>query len=321
MLLKYDPIPKLLVSGNSAIQFFYERDLLGIDPPDGLLLRQMDEPLRILHRQRESGGWQYLGVRARTASNEDYNQIETFRNIGILVEKYAFDRSSPALEAAAEFLFQRQTDEGDFRGIYGTQYSPNYSAAIMELLIKAGYSIDPRINIGFEWLLSIRQDDGGWAIPIRTRMKRFEPGLFSAETFQPDRTKPYSQLATGMVLRAFAAHPTYSSSQESRAAGELLAKRILQPDQYPDRKGVSYWTSFSFPFWFTDLLSALDSLTLIGIGAEHPGVKRGLDWLIDSQMTDGGWQLKMLRDKDPALAYWLQLAICRIFQRLEKSVG
>ena len=46
------------------------------------------------------------------------------------------------LEKAAEFLFQRQTTEGDFRGIYGTQYSPNYSAAIMELLIKSGYSDD-----------------------------------------------------------------------------------------------------------------------------------------------------------------------------------
>jgi hypothetical protein len=36
------------------------------------------------------------------------------------------------------------------------QYTPNYSAAIMELLIKAGYSTDVRTEKGFQWLLSIR---------------------------------------------------------------------------------------------------------------------------------------------------------------------
>ena len=51
------------------------------------------------------------------------------------------------------------------------QYSTTYSPAIMELLIKAGYDNDPRILKGFDWLLSIRQDDGGWALPFRTMGK------------------------------------------------------------------------------------------------------------------------------------------------------
>ena len=85
-----------------------------------------------------NGAWQYPGggIAGHRAS-EDYDQLETFRNLGILVEKYGFDRRHPAIQAAAEYLFSKQTTEGDLRGIYGNQYSPNYSAAMMELLIKA----------------------------------------------------------------------------------------------------------------------------------------------------------------------------------------
>jgi hypothetical protein len=89
-------------------------------------------------------------------SQQNYNQIETYRIIGELVEKYSFNKSNNALLKAADFLFRFQTQEGDFRGIYGNQYSPNYSAAIMELLIKSGYENDPRIEKGFRWLLSSR---------------------------------------------------------------------------------------------------------------------------------------------------------------------
>jgi hypothetical protein len=64
------------------------------------------------------------------------------------------------MRQAAEYLFSHQTNEGDFRGIYGTQYSPNYSAAIMEFLIKAGYARDERIAQGFQWLLHIRSVTG-----------------------------------------------------------------------------------------------------------------------------------------------------------------
>ena len=106
----------------------------------------------------------------------------------------------------------RSTEEGDFRGIYGMQYTPNYSAAIMELLIKAGYSTDVRTEKGFQWLLSIRQKDGGWAIPLRAVGKKFDLETMQSELIQPDKTKPFSHLVTGIVLRAFTAHPEYRKS-------------------------------------------------------------------------------------------------------------
>ncbi len=71
---------------------------------------------------------------------------------------------------------------------------------------------------------------------------------------QPDRTKPFSHLVTGVVLRAFAAHPKYRQLDEAKAAGNLLASRFFKKDAYPDRGTAAFWTKFSFPFWFTDIL-------------------------------------------------------------------
>ena len=275
--------------------------------------------MRLVGRQRADGSWKYPGGgKAHLRSAEDYDQIETFRILGFLVEKYGLNRGHPAIGRAADFLFSRQTEEGDFRGIYGRQYSPNYSAAIMELLIKAGYGDDERIEGGFRWLLSMRQGDGGWAIPLRTAMRdrgTLLQALRNPVPIQPDRSKPFCHCMTGVVLRAFAAHERYRKSGEAKAAGELLESRFFRPDGYPDRRAASFWTKFSFPFWFTDLLSALDSLSLLGFSSDDPEIREALGWFLDRQREDGAWSLTLLRTKDKELPSWIGLAICRVLKR------
>jgi hypothetical protein len=44
---------------------------------------------------------------------------------------------------------------------------------ISELLIKADYVDHIRVVKSLEWLLQMRQDDGGWAIPLRTVNVKF----------------------------------------------------------------------------------------------------------------------------------------------------
>lgn len=95
------------------------------------------------HGNRGSG-------KVQVSSKENYAQLETYRILGQLVENYGFSKKHPAIGKAAEFLFRFQTDEGDFRGIYGNQYTPIYTAAIMELLINAGYDNNSRIEKGFQ---------------------------------------------------------------------------------------------------------------------------------------------------------------------------
>lgn len=312
---KYDPIPPLLASEDRAIVLFAERDLLdkAVHVEN---LWQLPEVIKIVRRQKPDGCWVYPGGKENVRSAENYNQLETYRNIGVLVEEYGLTKKHPAIQKAAEYLFSFQTRESDFRGIYGDQYTPNYSAGITELLIKAGYENDNRIQRVFEWLLSLRQTDGGWAIPLRTQNCNLDVITGHTRTIEPDRSRPFSHMVTGVVLRAFAAHPAHRKSKEAELAGRLLASNLFKADNYTDRAAPSFWLGFTFPFWFTDLISALDSLSLLGFSKNEPQIAKALHWFIDNQQRTGMWELKILkgRNKD-VLQLWLALAICRIFKR------
>lgn len=312
---RYNPISPLLESGIRAIVLSSERDLLG-KVSDVENLWQLPEVQKILRRQKQNGCWAYPAGKAQVRSQENYNQIETYRNLAFLVEEYGLNNRHPAIQRAAEYLFSFQTRAGDIRGIYGDQYSPNYSAAITELLIKAGYENDARIQKVFKWLLSVRQIDGGWAIPLRTKNYNLDIIAGYAKTIEPDVSRPFSHMVTGVVLRAFAAHSTYRRSKEAQGAGQLLVSNLFKADNYIDRGAPSFWLGFSFPFWFTDLISALDSISLLGFSKDEPQVDNALQWFIGNQQETGIWKLKILRGRNKdILQLWLALAICRIFER------
>lgn len=316
--LKYNPITPLLECRNVAVLTFVRRDLLdkAVSVED---LWQLAEPQKILKKQKPNGSWIYPSAKDSIRTQENYNQIETYRNLGILVEEFGFNKKHPAIAKAAKYLFSFQSSEGDFRGIYGNQYSPNYSAGIAELLIKAGYGSDAHIETMFGWLLSIRQEDAGWAIPFRTQYCNIDVISEQLETIEPDKSRPFSHMATGVVLRAFAAHPKYRKSKEAHQAGKLLLSSAFKKDHYPDRAGDEYWLRFSFPFWFTDLISALDTLSFLGFSAQEPKIEKALQWFRNNQQKTGLWQLKILKGKNKdILELWLALAVCRIFKRFYK---
>ena len=316
--LKFDPLPPLFSSGDEALCYFTRRDLLDEKVESVESLWHLREVERLLDKQLDDGAWKYPGSgKEHLRAAEDYNQLETFRSVGQLVEKYGLNKKHPAIKRAADYLFSRQTKEGDFRGIYGNQYTPNYSAAIMELLIKAGYDKALHIKRGFRWLVSIRQHDGGWAIPISTVRAKWNVQTLGGDRISPDLSRPFSHMVTGVVLRAFAAHEEYSQSKEAIAAGKLLASRFFKKDTYPGRQTADFWTRFSYPFWFTDLLSALDSLSLMGFASDDPQIEKALEWFIAQQQENGVWQLSLLRrGTDQDLGLWVSLAICRVFKRL-----
>ena len=310
-ILQYDPVTPLVTAGNDALTFFARRDLLDEDPGPVESLWTLPDVQKLLRKQRDNGSWRYPGGKEDIRSPENYDQLETFRQLGFLVEYYGMTRAHPAIQNAANFLFGFQTEEGDFRGIYGTQYTPNYSGAIMELLIKAGYGDDLRVEKGFAWLLSIRQHSGGWAIPLQTVGAKLDRPVIHAETLAPDLEKPSSHMVTGCVLRAFAAHDRYRKSEAAQQAGAYLVTRLFKRGEYPGRQTVDFWTKVTYPFWFTDILSALDSLFWLGFTCEHPKIQEGLDWLLDHQREDGLWEVKRLRSDIP----WVNLAISRVLKR------
>ena len=104
---------------------------------------------------------------------------------------------------------------------------PYYVGAILEILIKAGYVKDERIEKGMRWLLSMRQDDGGWIIPLMMYKAKDYYRFFDKPPIPPEKKLSFSHMATGMVIRPFAAHPSFKKLPEALQVGNLLKSRFF----------------------------------------------------------------------------------------------
>lgn len=324
--LRFDPIPPLLSSGNRVVEYFARRDLLEEKAASIDTIWRLPEAQKILHKQLADGSWPHPKDGKSGAQN--YRLIETWRQFRLLVDMYGFTRENPQAEKAAEFIFSCQSEDGDIRGFLANQYATYYTGALLSLLIKAGYTDDPRVQRGFDWLLSMRQNDGAWSVALITHKltrkqildltTRFFPPL------QPDRAKPFSHNATGMVLRAFAAHPEHRRTAAARKAAEMLASRFFQPDAYTSYHAASYWVKFQFPYWWNHLVAAMDSVTLCGLTDRNDDVRKAAAWFVDHQEKSGLWKTSYVRQgkayRESAamtgMKPWIGLSVCRIFKRL-----
>lgn len=324
--LKVDPLPALLSREDTALRYYVRRDLLEEDPGPVERLWELPAVQKMLRKQLPDGSWPRQGENQHPAIR--YGLIETWRWLRILVEQYGLSRQHLAAERAAEFIFSCQSEEGDFRGILANQYATYYTGAILALLVEAGYADDPRAESAFQWLLRMRQTDGGWSIPMIThkldRATQYRLSSEFAAPLQPDRSKPFSHNATGMILRAFAAHPRYRGCEAARTAAGLLKSRFFQPDAYTSYQAASYWLRFEYPFWWNNLVAALDSIVRIGVDQQDKQIRRALDWLVAHQEEDGLWKVSYARadeaEKDNlktrGMKPWISLAICRVMKRL-----
>ena len=325
--LEFDPTPILLSSGNEAIVYFTKRDLLEQEVAPINNMWQLPEVQKILRNQQPDGSWRYTGKKTMSYPKHHYPLLQTWKTFRVLVKQYEFTKKHDATRKAAEFLFSCQTEQGDIRGMLANQYATYYAGAILALLIRAGYEDDPRVEKGFRWLISMRQNDGGWTVPILThkfdRQTKYKLTSEYAEPVEPDRSKPFSHNSTDMVLRAFAAHRKYRKCKEARKAADLLKSRFFQPDVYTSYKAASYWVRFLF--WWPNLVTSLDSLSLMGYSKDDPDIRKALNWLVENQLSDGLWKITyventkegayMKNEKTRERQLWLALTVARIFKR------
>ena len=322
-VLHIDPLPTLLAWDDPALSYFVQRDLLEEAVPPIESLWDLPQAKTLAKQQQADGSWPYPGKMYDPVSNINYDLLETYRMLRLLVEMYGFHQGHPALQKAAEYIFHLQTEEGDVRGILGNQYMPYYFGAILTLLVKAGYSHDPRSLRGLEWLLSVRQNDGGWLIPVQAvPAKQKTNQLWHGNARPRDPVRPSSHPATDMVLRAFAAHPDFRSHPDVLAAARLLKSRLFQADKYNDRKGAQYWLKFQFPFWWHSLVATLDSLSWLGFDRYDNDIARSLLWFTENQAENGLWETGYGSGERAAEnRYWVGLAICRVLKQYFRQEG
>ena len=318
--LRHDPVPALLAAENKAIVYFTRRVLMGEKSEPVQTIWELPEPQKLLKKQQADGSWK------GTVKNKDiyppshYDLIETFKNFRVLVEEYAFTKAHPAVSKAVEFLFGFQTKDGDIRGFIGNQYAPYYTGYLVSMIIMAGYKDDPRVEKALNWLLSIRQLDGGWTIPMLTHKldKETQNKITTqfAEPLQTDRSQPFSHNWTDMALRALVVHPVYRKFQGVVAAGRLLKSSFFKADNYGSYHAADYWTRFTF--WWPNLLTALESMRPLRFSATDPDIKKALDWFIENQQPDGLWKIeqdKEIKENQKEAQLWLSLRICRMLKK------
>lgn len=324
--LRYDPVSILLSTPEEILKYFVGRDILDEEIQPIYFIWDQPEVGKILKKQLDDGSFKYSGKRTVLYPEYHYELVQTWKQFRLLIDKYEMTKEHPSIKKSAEYLFSCQTKLGDFRGFIGNQYATYYTGVVLSLLIKAGYEDDPRVHKGLKWLISMRQNDGGWIIPLQTANINLNDTIQItsqfAEPIEPDKTQPFAHNCTGMVIRAFAVHKKYQRSEVAFKSTELLKSRFFQEDAYPSYKSAENWKRFQFPFWWNDLLSALDSISLIGISKDDEDIKNALAWLLKNQQENGLWKTSYSKihkspknKKSENLQFWITLVICRIFKR------
>lgn len=322
----FDPITPLRESNQPAVWHFAQKDLLGESAEDIREVWKLPEVQKLVKTQNSDGSWRSKSPSIQKNPAQNYHLFEMFKHTNILTNVYGMTRDHPCIKKAMEYLFSRQTEEGDIRGIIGEQYAPYYNGLIVANLNRAGYVNDPRVERVFEWLLTMRQNDGGWIIGSPGCLGSYSAEERYALTTQFvgtrrdfDRNKPSGHAGTGMVIRAFATHPHHRTSVHARRAAELLADSLFERNTNASYRHPDNWLRFKYPFWWTDLVSALDSLSRIGISRHHPKIERALIWLVDNQLPTGLWRhsyskIHNYRENDATRVaqLWISLAILRV---------
>jgi len=323
-----NPIEPLLKSNHPAISYFVKRDLLEESVEEISRIWELAEVRKIIKKQRSEGYWRSNPANIKKHPAQNYHLLETYRNTNILVNMYGLNREHSCIGKAVKFLFSCQTEEGDIRGIIGEQYAPYYNGIMVSNLNHAGYADDHRVERIIQWLLTTRQSDGGWVIGSPGCMGTYSIQERNALTTQFvgtrrdfDRAQPSGHAGTGMVIRAFATHPLHRMSNEAQKAGKILADSLFKKNIHSSYQHPDNWVRFKYPFWWTDLISALDSLSLMGFSKDHPRVTEALKWFIDNQLPTGLWKHTYSKihkyvenAKTRELQLWISLAILQMFK-------
>ena len=330
--LASDPIPRLLREGTPSVLARVRRDLIDdSEAPTAHEIASYREVQAVLRKMEKDGSFaprvpeKGMGSGTFAVCLATVRALDRLADLGLRVE--GDGSATPQLHKMADVILASQTSDGGIADLALAE-TPKVRSKIVALhfhgwaisaLCRAGFESDPRVEKGFQLLLSLRQDDGGWAWR----------GVRTASA-----ARPSSHLVTGMVLRAFASSAQRCTSREARRAAELLATRFLQPDRYEDRKAASYWEILTEPRFYTDVLDALDTITSIGLGKENSGVRTAEAYLRSRQSSDGLWypgapvkgEVPTARsagkaagkdkDKDVAEAIWLTLRVLVVLRRI-----
>lgn len=133
---------------------------------------------------------------------------------------------------------------------------------------------------GLNWVLSMQNDDGGWA-SFEKNVNNKQLVLLPIEKGEYLLTDPSSADLTGRTLDFIGNYTNLSkSSQIIKRGMEWLLKNQKEDGSWYGRWGICYL----YGTW-----GALTGLSAIGVSPTHPSIQNAVKWLQSIQNTDGGW--------------------------------
>jgi squalene cyclase len=196
------------------------------------------------------------------------------------------EKSHPLIDRMTQFLVSRQKNDGGFAealnldphiedkwgGTMGREFYPVgvsvtwLTGKALEALCLVGYDNKERISRARNYLMSLQYEDGHWP------------------TFKGQKTS--DPLGTGNILPAL------------RAAGVPQNNKVLEDG----RAALLQHLKTS-----VDISSISDMVDLAALGtsqkqAEKELMQRGIELIISSQNTDGGWSIIGSKKSDPELS-------------------
>lgn len=241
-------------------------------------------------------------------------------------------RGHPAVDELAEGVFARQRPDGSWPpgGLWagddrkpvkgslppeeGYKWRALQAALPLRGLCAAGFATDPRAERAFEWLLERRLDDGSFPYGLVTG-RQTPSGVVGYRRLP--RSEGCRATTTG-VLACMAHHPTRHTSDEARAALDLLLQRETREESTlgfevsrllgaePARGFATFYARF-------DLAFLLDIATRIGVSADDERVADLVTFLESKRGAHGLWD----HPSHPHLSRWLTLDLLASLRRLE----
>lgn len=237
-----------------------------------------------------------------------------------------FDGDFPAVARGAQYLFSTQEYDGSWPLSPGDESREKYrkydhiplqTALPLRGLAACGYATHPNAERAYEWLLSMRLDDGAWPTGYVAGSRGYVAGY---------RRLAHSRWGcrsnTTAALVCLAAHPQRRHAPEAQQGLDLLLGRETSERHWigfdtarllgfePVKGFFTYYGSF-------DLALVLKLCTAIGATTEDQRVARLVSTIEEIQGTYGLWQYT----PNPTASRWVSYDLLRTLANLDDAPG
>ncbi len=325
--------PLLLADRSPALRRLVLTDLLGrrLDDPEVRELRDLcdRDPIvgKLLVLQEPDGSWRSASIggdHSRSARGSLWDEIRTTAQALVTLGYLGFGPEDPAVNRAAEFLFDKQLADGSWplpRSKAERELREPYSMIPLQTglplraLAAAGYATDTRAERAYDWLLGHRLAEGAWPSGVKGGKQVFPAGYRRlAQSRFGCRTN------TTFAVCALALHPARRTSWEARqGVGQLLAQETMQAHnvgyEVARTMGVESAGGYFTYFARSDAALLLDLCWRTGASLEDGRVAALVEFVKELQGPYGLWEYAA----HPEVSRWVTFDLLRSLSRIDEK--